>query len=126
MLRDLLLLFIGGGLGSVARYGVSRLLLLLKLSLEMLPIATLTVNVVGSALIGVLMGVALRQHSESLFLFAVIGFCGGFTTFSTFSLELLTLFRSGEVGVALLYTLLSLVGCVAACAGGYYAVLLRQ
>ena len=108
-----LLVFLGGGLGAMARHGVNRL------GLAMLgpgfPWWTLAVNVTGSFLIGLLAGLfgALEtEHRARLFL--ITGFLGGFTTFSAFSLEALTLWERGAGLQSGLYILgsvcLSLIG----------------
>ena len=76
-LRNILLVALGGALGSVCRYLIS------KLSLGTFPWGTLTVNILGSLLIGLLTGLMLRGSvSPEMKLLLVTGFCGGFTTFS--------------------------------------------
>jgi len=100
-------------LGSAAG-GVCRLLLgrwIAQAAGEGFPFAILTVNVLGSFLIG------LAMASEQRLLLAA-GFCGGFTTFSTFSLEMVELLRRAEAGKAALYAGLSVAGCVGACWAG--------
>jgi fluoride exporter len=88
----------GGALGAVARYGVGRLL-----PASGWPWATLTVNVVGGLLMGLLAGwLAFRggANSESLRLFAAIGLLGGFTTFSAFSLETALMIERRQLAMA--------------------------
>lgn len=92
----------GGALGSIARYAVSMLFAYLAISGHW---ATLVVNVVGSLLIGL----AIPLFSNGACLFAVVGFCGGFTTFSTFSSQALQLFQAGERLTAAVYVAASLV-----------------
>ena len=107
-LRDLLLVALGGALGSMARYGLSLMASLLSVSGLW---ATLTANGLGSFLIG--MGFALLKGDA--YLLAAVGFCGGFTTFSTFSLQSVELLQSGQKGLAALYIVGSLalsMGCV--------------
>ncbi len=100
-MKNVLFVFLGGGLGSIARYGVN---LLLPLQVGKFPLATLLVNAVGSLLIGVLAGVfLLTQKHETMRLFLVVGFCGGFTTFSTFSLESLSLLEDKKIFLAAAY-----------------------
>ena len=107
-LRDLLLVALGGALGSMARYGLSLMASFLSVSGLW---ATLTANGLGSFLIG--MSIALFKGDA--YLLAAVGFCGGFTTFSTFSLQSVELLQSGQKGLAALYIVGSLalsVGCV--------------
>ena len=107
-LRDLLLVALGGALGSMARYGLSLMAPFLAVSGLW---ATLTANGLGSFLIG--MSIALFKGDA--YLLAAVGFCGGFTTFSTFSLQSVELLQSGQKGLAALYIVGSLalsMGCV--------------
>ena len=107
-LRDLLLVALGGALGSMARYGLSLMASLLSVSGLW---ATLTANGLGSFLIG--MRFALLKGDA--YLLTAVGFCGGFTTFSTFSLQSVELLQSGQKGLAALYIMGSLalsMGCV--------------
>jgi CrcB protein len=98
----MLLVGAGGALGSIARYTVSLLFAHFAIGSHW---ATLLVNVVGSFLIGLL----IPMLSNGTYLFAVVGFCGGFTTFSTFSSQALQLFQSGERMTAVAYMALSVV-----------------
>lgn len=119
-----LLVFVGGGVGAVTRHMVNRAgLMLLGPGF---PWWTLAVNVAGSFAIGLLAGLfgALETgHQARLFL--VTGFLGGFTTFSAFSLDALTLWQRGEHSAAAFYTLgsvtLSLVAVVAGLAASRLA-----
>ena len=107
-LRDLLLVALGGALGSMARYGLSLMASLLSVSGLW---ATLAANGLGSLLIG--MSIALFKGDA--YLLAAVGFCGGFTTFSTFSQQSVELLQSGHKGLAALYIVGSLalsMGCV--------------
>lgn len=107
-LRDFLLVALGGALGSMARYGLSLVASLLSVSGLW---ATLAANGLGSLLIG--MSIALFKGDA--YLLAAVGFCGGFTTFSTFSQQSVELLQSGQRGLAALYIAGSLVlstGCV--------------
>ena len=108
--------FLGGGLGSVCRYAVGRLFVL-RCAVGF-PWGTLAVNVVGCLLIGFLSVFLLRRDADSARLFLVTGFCGGFTTFSTFSNELCQLFRESACSMALLYALASLLGGIVMCFAG--------
>lgn len=100
---------LGSGVGSGLRYGVS---LMTQAALgSHFPWATLIVNVLGSCFIGWLAATLSRSPHSRLALFQpllVAGFCGGFTTFSLFSLETLHLTQSGQPATALLYILISL------------------
>ncbi|RRD02904.1 fluoride efflux transporter CrcB [Prevotella sp. OH937_COT-195] len=91
MIRGIVLVALGGAAGSVGRYLVSR-----WLSGDM-PWDTFMVNVIGSLLIGLLTGIVGRGIlSADMKLLLVTGFCGGFTTFSTFAYESFRMMRSGE------------------------------
>ncbi len=105
MLRDFLLVGIGGALGSIARYGISLLSSHLVISSE---IATMTTNALGSLLIGIV--IALSKGDWHLLL--AVGFCGGFTTFSTFSAQALQLLQSGHRLLGIIYILCSVVVCI--------------
>ncbi|MFW6348240.1 MAG: fluoride efflux transporter CrcB [Cyclonatronaceae bacterium] len=121
MLKDFLLVGLGGALGSMMRYGIGRAGLALQLSCWGFPVATFTVNILGSLLIGVLGGIfqhAFPQIPVGYQLLLVTGFCGGFTTFSTFSNETFALLESGAYVMAGSYVVLSLViGLLAVWAG---------
>lgn len=107
---------LGGALGGVARYlcmaGVSRCLG------ENFPWDTLFVNGFGTFLLGALMGAGVMQ-GEQLYGFAAVGFCGGFTTFSTFSLQTLSLSSKGQNARAALNILGSVCLCLLTGAAGY-------
>jgi len=118
MMKELLWVFVGGGLGSVLRYGVS-LLQGRPVTDGGFPWATLSVNVVGCLLIGALTALCARQVlGNDLRLLLVVGLCGGFTTFSTFGNEALTLIRNGAWGMAAAYVLISVLGGLLAVALG--------
>lgn len=98
---------IGGALGSMFRYAIS--LIPYK---QTFPLQTLITNVCGAILIGYIAGIATKKEvSPHALLLLKTGLCGGFTTFSTFSLEAYTLMQNGNYGYAILYILLSLTGC---------------
>ncbi|UTW64463.1 fluoride efflux transporter CrcB [bacterium SCSIO 12741] len=100
---SILLVFLGGGLGSVSRYLVAWLIS--QRFESVYSIGTLTVNIVGSLLLGLVVGglskYQLTNHHLSYLL--AIGFCGGFTTFSTFSYENALLLKAGQYGPFALY-----------------------
>lgn len=99
MLRQFLLVALGGALGSALRYLTA--LLLARHYTGSIPLATLVVNLVGCFLIGLFIG--LCSDMAHLRLLFITGFCGGFTTFSTFTAESYSMFREGAYGLALLY-----------------------
>ncbi len=111
-----ILVFIGGGLGSVARFGVARLLA--AWWPVALPLGTFSVNVVGAFLIGLCWGSPIADKQSYIHLLS-IGFCGGFTTFSAFSWENFNLLKHGDVFLFFLYALLSVAVCLLATWVGY-------
>lgn len=114
-----LLLGLGGGVGTILRYIVGGLDY--KFSHGAFPIGTLVVNVTGSFIIGFLWGFFDRfVFPPNLRLFLFIGVLGGYTTFSTFSLETFNLMRNGEYLIALLNTLLSVILSIIAVFLGYF------
>lgn len=108
-----LLVGAGGALGAMARFGLSGLVgRLWPLSF---PLATLLVNIVGSVLMGVLIGLLARfmpPQQAALRLFLAVGVLGGFTTFSSFSLDTIVLLERGAWLQAGLYVLISVVVCL--------------
>jgi fluoride exporter len=109
---------IGGAVGSVARFWISTVMA--ERFTETFPLGTVVVNVSGSFLIGVLAAVAKTGGiSNSTRLFLMVGVCGGYTTFSSFSLQNLELLQNGNYYYAGLNTGLSLVLCMFAVWLGY-------
>ena len=108
-----LLVFLGGGIGSVLRYLVGKLF---QWPLGTFPMGTITVNVIGSLLIGILVGYGLKNGglTEQQTLLLVTGFCGGFTTFSAFALENQTFLKTGDYTSFVIYTFGSLFLGIAA------------
>lgn len=91
--------FLGGGLGSICRYGLARWLAPYQLAF---PYATLLANVLSCILLGYLAGMSLREEMGATYkLLLMTGFCGGFSTFSTFSNETYSLLQSGHYALAL-------------------------
>src|SRR6188472_1811736 len=117
-LYKILIIGLGGFLGSVARY-VTAKFVDDKLS-PTFPYGTLTVNILGSFLLGLIYVIALRKIglSENGRLFLGVGFCGGFTTFSAFALENFGLMQEKLVATSVLYISLSVVGGILALAAG--------
>ena len=110
MYKILLLIFLGGGLGSIFRY-LSQVLVNKWISIHF-PLGTLAVNIVGSFLIGIALALlGNNQHHVMRFLF-VIGFCGGFTTFSTFSYDSVVLLKEADYLLFGLNVLGNVVLCI--------------
>ncbi|NTS41167.1 fluoride efflux transporter CrcB [Flavisolibacter sp. BT320] len=95
---------LGGAAGSLLRYGCSR-----WLNGPAFPYGTLAVNITGSFLIGLLWAVFSRQSDETARLLLITGFCGGFTTFSAFSLEGLQMLQQGRFAPFFIYTFATII-----------------
>jgi len=115
-MKALLFVGLGGGLGSVVRYLVQRTVIF------DFPLSTLMVNVLGSFFIGILFAWSSKipESHSWIYLLTVTGFCGGFTTFSTFSLDTLLLLEKNDYPSAVFNILLSVGFCLGAVALGYY------
>jgi len=110
--NQILLVGIGGAVGSIFRY-----LLQQALNQQQFPYGTLLVNITGCFLIGIFWALAIRGTNGPLITFLVAGFCGGFTTFSTFAFENISLLRSGDF----LYFSIYIVASVALGIAGVFA-----
>ena len=121
MVKQVLLVFAGGGIGSVLRYLIGKYL---NSADSGIPYGTFAANVIGSLLIGIILGLAVKQNtlSENQILFLATGFCGGFTTFSTFAYENHLFLKSGDFTSFALYTIASFIVGFLAVFGGIYLV----
>ena len=107
---QIIYIFLGGGIGSVLRYGIAWLLRHLQLDF---PVATLTANGLSCILLGFLAGISTQGFfSPSVRAFFIIGVCGGFSTFSTFSYETLTLLQTGKYSSAFANMSISITVCL--------------
>ncbi len=112
MIKNILLVAAGGGLGSALRYGCYLLL-----KNQPFPFATVLINIAGSFVIGIIMALSIKDNnfSDNYKLFFATGLCGGFTTFSAFSYENVELIQTGRYNLVFLYILASVIaGIVAA------------
>jgi fluoride exporter len=118
LMPNLLLVMLGGALGSLARYGVG--LGAAQLFGPTFPIGTMFINITGSFVLGVLVSLsgpmAIGPNTRLLL---ATGFCGAYTTFSTFSVETLNLMEKGSYGLALVYLLGNLLGGILAAWAGF-------
>ncbi len=105
--------FLGGGIGSLMRFGITKLLLMLDLR-GAFPWATLIANLLSAALLAwmLLRMQAHFQHRPALSAFVAVGICGGFSTFSTFSYENFLLIREGAPGMALANITVNVLACL--------------
>lgn len=110
MLKQFIIVGLGGGIGSMIRYALYYII-----KPALFPVATLLINISGSLLIGLVIGLALKQViGDDWKLFLATGVCGGFTTFSAFSYENLELLQNGKIMTALLYIGVSLIAGIGA------------
>ena len=119
MIKDIILVGIGSGIGGICRYLIS---LFMSHAQSGFPWGTFTANVAGCLLIGLLWGVTSRFHnlSPAFSLLFMVGFCGGFTTFSTFSKEGLAMLQANNYILFLFYAIGSVILGIMAVALGYY------
>lgn len=111
MIRNFLLIGFGGALGSMLRYGTGLLI-----GAKAFPLATFLINITGSFIIGMVMAYSLKSEAfaNNWKLFLATGICGGFTTFSAFSLENLQIFQNGKFGMFAIYIAASVLVGIAA------------
>lgn len=119
-MKELIAVFIGSGLGGLTRFGLGRWVE--SLHHRNFPFGTFVVNVVACFAMGFIIGLADHKQilSPTAKLFLTVGFCGGFSTFSTFSSETLTLFQQGQHISLVLYIVGSILLCVTATFGGLF------
>lgn len=118
-MKNLIFVFIGGGFGSVLRFLIGKWL---NNSENGIPYGTFVANILGSLLIGIILGYAAKNDalSQNHTLLLATGFCGGFTTFSTFAYENHIFLKSGDFTSFAFYTIASFVfGFIAVFAGMY-------
>ena len=118
-MKQLLLVFFGGGIGSVLRYLIGKYL---NNPENGIPYGTFAANILGSLLIGIILGLAVKNDtlSQNQTLLLATGFCGGFTTFSTFAYENHMFLKSGDFTSFAIYTIASfIVGFLAVFFGMY-------
>ncbi|MGR3804951.1 fluoride efflux transporter CrcB [Marinibacterium profundimaris] len=108
MIGTVLQVALGGAIGASARY-LTGVAIFKAMGPMAMPLGVLTVNIVGSALMGVFAALAAMRGLTHLGPFVMTGILGGFTTFSAFSLETITLIERGQTGTAALYVTLSVV-----------------
>ncbi|MCL4167426.1 UNVERIFIED_CONTAM: hypothetical protein GTU68_043411 [Idotea baltica] len=120
-MKQVLLVFLGGGFGSVLRYIIGKYLNNVE---NGIPYGTFLANILGSLLIGLILGFAAKNNtlSQNQTLLLATGFCGGFTTFSTFAYENHVFLKSGDFTSFALYTFASfIIGFLAVFFGMYLA-----
>jgi len=117
MFQSLFLVFIGGGLGSIFRYLIS---LYTNNPSSGFPLKTFIANVLSCIVLGFLMGYLVKNNlDDKTKLLLMTGFCGGFSTFSTFSAEVFTLIDNAQMMTAIFYVLASVILCTVLLFGAY-------
>ena len=109
-MKQLFLVFLWGGLGSIMRLIINRLI-----PSESFPYSTLTVNMIGSFLIGLIISYLIDSNmlKSDYYYFLVVGICGGLTTFSAFSIENFNFIKSNEIFNSFIYIFISVSLCIA-------------
>ena len=107
MFKEIVAVFVGGGIGSMMRYLFSKISFL---SYNSFPFSTFISNIIGCFILGLALAYFIKNDSQNstIFIFISVGICGGFTTFSTFSSEGLELINNGNILTFILYTFTSI------------------
>jgi len=107
MFREIVAVFVGGGIGSIIRYLITKVSFF---SSNSFPYSTFISNIIGCFILGLALTYFMKNDSQNstIFIFIAVGFCGGFTTFSTFSSEGLELINNGNLITFILYTFTSI------------------
>jgi fluoride exporter len=116
MLKNFLFVGLGGGIGAMLRYYFSSVI-----KHTTFPYNTLLINIAGSLLIGIVFGLTEKSNviSDQLKLFLATGICGGFTTFSAFSVENMQMLKEGDYTTAAVYIFASVALCIVAVFAGF-------
>jgi len=119
MIKNFLLVGLGGAVGSMLRYAVYLLL-----TVKDFPYATMVVNIIGSFIIGMVLALSIKDDNflNDWKLFLATGICGGFTTFSAFSAENMSLLQNGKSMLAVIYIISSIAAGIAAAWLGFKAI----
>ena len=110
-MNNLILIFLGGGAGSLMRFGISELV---RRNFQFIfPVATLCSNLLSCAVLAIMVGFFREKMASAppVQLLVITGFCGGFSTFSTFSFETVNLLREGQFGIAAANIIISMAVC---------------